>query len=63
MKFEHTITLLVRTEEDNPDMPSLNVNTMAEAMAVWAESQLVSTHPKRAILYCDVSVTEARRIK
>jgi len=61
MKFQHTITLLVTTEENNPDMPSLNVNTLAGRLRDEATALLSSDVVGGALKSVEVVVAEARR--
>jgi hypothetical protein len=62
MKFQHRITLEITTEEDNPDMPSLNVNALAQGIAAWVVDQLAPSHPLNTIQSATVSVIEARQV-
>jgi hypothetical protein len=61
MKFQHTITLVVTTEEDNPDMPSLNPRALAQSLCDFAEDQLLPRHPLSAIQSATVEVVDAKR--
>jgi len=39
-KFRYRIALYLEHEEDNPDMPTLNVNTLALALAMYTARDL-----------------------
>lgn len=57
MQFEHIITILVRTTEDNPDMPSININTLADHL----RDEAVAVLTGGSFLMVQAQVTLARR--